>query len=257
MGSFKNSYSHKQVTSALAKVKKRKKFFSYSVIQWLQVSMALLSLIVVVIIWPKLWLWLDQPITQVNVHAPFIHLNQRQVELLLEDKLKGRFFQLNLVTIRKLLYGQPWVKEVTLKKEWPSKLVIFLEEKEPVARWGDQQLISADGDIFTPESVVEFQQLPMLRGSKRQAQEVMQQYLSISQLLRPMGLVVTGLNLGITGEWSFKLGSVQINIGRNQRMERLQRLVRLYHARLESRWAFVKRIDLRYPNGASVAWDHG
>ncbi|MDB2384370.1 cell division protein FtsQ/DivIB [Endozoicomonas sp.] len=214
-------------------------------------------LVVVVIICPKLWSWLNQPITRVEVHAPFIYVQRSQIESLLGERLNSRFFQLDLSSIRELLLVQPWLKEASLRKEWPDRLIVSLEEKEPVARWYNAKLISTDGGVFMPLSTGGFERLPVLKGSERQAQAVMQQYLAISQLLRPLGLVVSELELGRTGAWSFKIGGVQVNIGKDQRMERLQRFVRLYHAQLESKWKSVKRIDLRYPNGASVAWGNG
>ena len=84
--------------------------------------------------------------------------------------------------------------------------------------------------------------------------QVMQQYLAISQLLRPVGLRPESVMRNDSGSWRFTVGHVDVNLGRDRLMERLQRFVRLYHAELESRWQQVRRVDLRYLNGASVAW---
>ena len=123
-----------------------------------------------------------------------------------------------------------------------------------MARWNELQLITGEGSVFTPVDVSRFDYFPVLKGPAMRAQEVMQQYLAISQLLRPLGLMVKELEFGKTGAWSFNVSGVQVSIGGDWRMERLQRFVRLYHARLETRWKYVKRIDLRYSNGAAVAW---
>ena len=129
-----------------------------------------------------------------------------------------------------------------------------LSEQQPVARWAGNALISNEGEVFAPEDITGFSAMPVLDGPAEMAVEVMQQYLAISQLLRPMGLRLTMLKRSNSGSWRFTIGHVEVNIGRDRRMERLQRFVRLYHARLEPRWSQVKRVDLRYLNGASVAW---
>ena len=222
----------------------------------MKVIFLLLCLLGAVFIWPHLRSWVNQPIARVVVHAPFVYFEKAQVETLLNNELTNRFFNVDLIKVRELLLNQPWVQSVSVHKMWPNELVITLEEREPVARWHDRQLISAEGDVFSPLNADKLEQLPVLRGVKRQAPEIMQQYLAISQLLRPLGLAVNELEFSKTGAWRFKIDDVQINIGKEQRVERLQRFVRLYHARLESKWESVKRIDLRYPNGASVAWDN-
>ncbi|WP_263078532.1 cell division protein FtsQ/DivIB [Endozoicomonas sp. Mp262] len=215
---------------------------------------SLLLLLVLVFAWPKLLLWLNQPIKRVEVHAPFRFLHKDRVESVLKPFLRQHFFQLDLKGLQEALLEEAWVKEVSFSKDWPDRLTVSLEEKEPVARWYERQLITGDGDIFSPSDVGHFSELPVLKGPQSQAQAVMLQYLAISQLLRPLGLSVSELELGRTGAWQFNIGDIQVYLGRDERMERLQRFVRLYHARLESEWHSVKRIDLRYSNGAAVAW---
>lgn len=236
-------------------VKKNKKRYLFSVrlFRW---GVVVFLLVILIIIWPRLRSWLNQPISLVKVHAPFLYLKREKVEVMLESHLKSHFFQLSLTEIRRFLLSQPWVKEVSLKKEWPDKLVVLLEEQEPVARWHELYLITGEGYVFKPVDLGGFDHMPLLKGPEDQAQEVMQQYLAISQLLRPLGLVVQEIELGRTGAWSFNVSGVHVVIGEDWRMERLQRFVRLYHARLEPKWKYVKRIDLRYPNGAAVAWNN-
>ncbi len=231
----------------------RKKGFP-SVVRGLQIILLASIIVMLVVFWPKLLSWLNQPIARVEVHGSFDFFQQRDVKVLLKPYLHRRFFQFDLDAVRERLLLEPWISEVSAKKRWPDRLLITLEEKEPVARWHQKQLITAEGEVFLPLDITGFVKLPVLDGPESYAQEIMQQYLAISQLLRPLGLMVSSLELSTTGSWRFNIGSVEVNIGRDHRMERLQRLVRLYHARLEPKWSRVRRIDLRYVNGASVAW---
>ena len=205
-------------------------------------------------LWPSLMNWLNRPIARVEIHAGFESLGREMVEVELEPFLVNRFFHLDLEGMRQALLLMPWIREASLRRRWPDRLEVSLQERQAVARWKQDKLITGEGVVFAPESVNEFELLPLLSGSDDEALEVMQQYLSISQLLRPMGLSVSELQLGSAGSWRFTVDHVVVYLGRDRRMERLQRFVRLYHARLDSRWSEVERVDMRYLNGASVAW---
>ncbi|WP_257284118.1 cell division protein FtsQ/DivIB [Endozoicomonas sp. SESOKO1] len=220
----------------------------------LQVSVSLFLLVGLVASMPWLMNWLNQPIARVEVHAGFEHLSREQVERALHPHLQERFFALDLVEMQQVLLAMPWVKSASVRRQWPDGVLVSLKEQQPVARWGRNHLISNEGEVFAPEDFVGFSAMPVLDGHEEMAAEVMQQYLAISQLLRPIGLKLTMLKRSNSGSWRFTVGHVEVNIGRDRRMERLQRFVRLYHARLETRWNQVRRVDLRYLNGASVAW---
>lgn len=207
-------------------------------------------------IWPSLTSWVNRPIARVEVHSGFEFLEHGAVEEELEPFLVNRFFHLDLESMRLILLRMPWVREASIRRRWPDRLEVILQERQAVARWKKNKLITGEGAVFTPESVDDFLQLPHLSGPDEEALEVMQQYLAISQLLRPMGLSVKELRLGSSDSWRFTVDHVNVYVGRDRRMERLQRFVRLYHARLDSLWNEVDRVDLRYLNGAAVAWQN-
>ena len=204
---------------------------------------------------PKLLDWVNQPITRVEVHAPFKYLERNRIEQDLLIHLQERFFELDLSAIREQLLMVPWVKKVSVRRVWPDRLLVSIDEQQAIARWGGRQLISSEGDVFTPGSLDAFSALPKLVGLENQSEEVLQQYLAISQLLRPMGLGISRLEMTESGGWNFTAGHVVINMGRDRKMERLQRFIRLYHTRLERKWPSVARVDLRYLNGVAVAWN--
>ena len=204
---------------------------------------------------PGLMDWVNQPIARVEVHAPFKHLEQERIEQGLLAHLQDRFFRLDLGAIRQQLLDMPWVKKVSVRRAWPNSLLVSIDEQQAIARWGERQLISSDGEVFAPENLDAFKTLPKLVGLENQSEEVLQQYLAISQLLRPMGLGLSRLEMTGTGGWNFTTGHVVIDMGRDRKMERLQRFIRLYHARLEPEWPQVARVDLRYLNGVAVAWN--
>nr|WP_228550825.1 cell division protein FtsQ/DivIB [Endozoicomonas sp. OPT23] len=204
--------------------------------------------------WPRLMDWVNQPIARVEVRSGFNQLQRDEVEKVLAPWLVNRFLFLDLPGMQDAVAAMPWVKRVSVKREWPDKVVVTLVEREAIARWEQDGLIDERGQVFRPGQLDSFVDLPLLSGPQDRAQDVMQQYLSISQLLRPLGVTVSELNLSSTDSWLFRVDHVSVNIGRDRRMARLQRFIRLFHERLNDRWEDVKRVDLRYLNGASVAW---
>ena len=209
---------------------------------------------VVLVYWPALMNWANQPIARVEVRSTFDHLDREGVEEKLAPWLVNRFLYLNLDEMRSAVLTMPWVREASLRREWPDKLIVRIEERKPIARWQKDGLIDVDGKVFRPGDIEAFDRLPLLSGAEDRSQDVMQQYLAISQVMRPLGVSVRELRLSTTDAWWFKVDHVAVNIGRDRRMERLQRFIRLYYAKLDNRWQEVKRVDLRYLNGASVAW---
>lgn len=238
--------------ASVARDKKQARFIPWKRCFGLTVICALAG--TVLWIWPTLMMWLNQPIARVEVRSTFNYLERGDVEKRLAPWLVNRFFYLDLEKMRRAVMDMPWVREASLRREWPDTLIVRLEERKPIARWQDDGLIDEDGEVFRPGSLEAFSKLPKLAGLEDRSQDVMQQYLAFSQVIRPLGVTVRELRLSTTYSWWLKVDHVDVNLGRDRRMERLQRFIRLYHARLDDRWQDVKRVDLRYLNGASVAW---
>ena len=198
--------------------------------------------------------WINQPIAHVEICSTFTLFDKEDIEKKLAPWLVHRFLYLNLNKMRAGILTIPWVKEASFHKQWPNKLIVRLEERKPIVRWQKDALMDVDGKIFRPAELKSFDELPLLFGPEDKSYDVMQEYLTISQVLRPLDISVQELRLSTTDAWWFKVDHVAVNIGRDRKMERLQRFVRLYYAKLNNRWQEVKRVDLRYLNGASVAW---
>ncbi|WOG26171.1 cell division protein FtsQ/DivIB [Endozoicomonas sp. 8E] len=222
--------------------------------RWLGLTVISALAVALLWIWPVLMMWVNQPIARVEVRSTFNYLEPGDVEKQLAPWLVNRFFYLDLEEMRRAVLDMPWVRKASLRREWPDTLIVRLEERKPIARWQDDGLIDEDGEVFRPGSLEAFNKLPKLAGMEDRSEDVMQQYLAFSQVIRPLGVAVRELRLSTTDSWWLKVDHVDVNLGRDRRMERLQRFIRLYHARLDDRWQDVKRVDLRYLNGASVAW---
>src|SRR5450830_1432234 len=48
-------------------------------------------------------------------------------------RIKGNFFTANLDTVRAAFESVPWVRKASVQHEWPNKLIVTIEEHQPLA----------------------------------------------------------------------------------------------------------------------------
>ncbi len=53
------------------------------------------------------------------------------------DHLKGNFFTVNLDTARAAFESMPWVRHASVRRIWPDRIAVDLDEYQPLATWGD------------------------------------------------------------------------------------------------------------------------
>src|SRR5690606_25793212 len=121
-----------------------------------------------------------------------------------------RFVALSLVSIdldqlKQELEANPWIHKVAIRREWPDRLIINVEEEVAIARWGEHSLLNQQGMIFTPQEIDSLIQLPLLSGPVEDAKEVMEQYLEFNQLLYPLGVRIRDLTMNARGAWTLTL----------------------------------------------------
>ena len=66
----------------------------------------------------------------------------------------------------------PWIKQASVRKQWPDELKIHLVEYVPVARWNDLHMVDAEGKAFSvPAERAGKQKLPLLYGPEGSEQD--------------------------------------------------------------------------------------
>ena len=193
------------------------------------------------------------PIRQVRIDGDLTNLDRRELEHAVADVARGGFFTIDLKKVWASARSLPWVGEVRVRRVWPDGLRIRVKERVAVARWGDDGLLTASGEVFRPSVSTIPQGLPRLAGDNDLAPEVLRAYGEISQQLAPLGLKLSELRRDPRGGWRLQLAdgpTVAISAERTERS--LRRFVRLY-PELQSRGGGrLLRIDLRYPHGLAV-----
>ena len=85
---------------------------------------------------------------EVRVGGELAHVTLEQVETIVRREVKGNFFTLDLARARAVFEKLPWVRKANVRRQWPDRLEVALEEHVPLARWGDAALVNTQGEVF-------------------------------------------------------------------------------------------------------------
>jgi cell division protein FtsQ len=190
---------------------------------------------------------------EVVVTTPLARASGAHLEAVIRGELRGTFFTMDLDAARAALSRVPWVRAVALRRQWPRRLEIEVDEHQPLARWNDGALVSTRGDVFTANWAGE---LPEFSGPDDQSRLMVERYREWGALLEPLALRVSGLRLSARGGWQLKArdgnGELTLDVGRDDVTGRLARFVAVYARTvgvLARTGKPVDRVDLRYRNG--------
>ena len=190
------------------------------------------------------------PLREVKVNGELHHVTREQLKLIVSRHLQGNFFTLDLVKTRDAFQKLPWVRNVSVRRRWPDKLEVVVEEHRELARWGNIALVNTHGELFHAASDKD---LPVFYGPGDGVKEVAEHYQIYGELLRPTGLKVSQLALSPRRAWQIGTDSgMVIELGREQVEARLKKFVAVYDRTLGSLNVRVRYADLRYPNGFAV-----
>jgi len=221
----------------------------------------LLVLVVAAAGWQvRVWLQAmdDLTLQRVQVEGSFQNLSRDRVRDLLAVYAGRNFFDIDVAAIKHDLEQQPWIHAASVRRQWPDSLVVKVYEQTPVARWGEQGLIPADAEVFYPrgdDPQRGYEVLPRLDGAGNSEHELLTRLRNMTELLGPLGLKVASMGLDARRAWSVSLDNgLELLLGRDQAMQRVQRFLTFYPSLLAQRVADVKAVDLRYPNGFVLRW---
>ena len=190
---------------------------------------------------------------EIVVRGPLVRANAAHLEAVIRDELVGTFFTMNLDRSRTALARVPWVRRVGLRRQWPHRLEVTVEEHAPLARWNDAALVNADGEVFSASFDGD---LPQFAGPEGSSAELALRYSEWGEALAPLGLSVRELTLSARGGWQLIAAAgarpLTIEMGRDEPAARLARFIAVYErtiAALDGAGTRIEHVDLRYRNG--------
>jgi cell division protein FtsQ len=208
---------------------------------------------------------LDPPIMQVTVTGNLLNLDSAAIVSWVEGQITGGVLRTDLRRLQVQLQERPWVASVAVRRQWPDVLHISVQERVAVARWNDEYLLTAQGEVFKPQQSPVAVTLPRLSGEDANASEVLQQFGWMQTQFSTMGLAVVAVSKAQRGAWQAEVeavaiddsavpAAIQVTFGKQVLAERLGRFSTLFESVLQARINEIKRVDLRYTNGIAVQW---
>ncbi|MBI2509019.1 MAG: FtsQ-type POTRA domain-containing protein [Betaproteobacteria bacterium] len=187
---------------------------------------------------------------EVRIGGAPAHVTRAQVEAIVQRELRGSFFTLDLAAARAAFETLPWVRRVNVRRQWPDRLEVALEEHVPLARWAGSELVNTHGEVF---EAAHDGKLPVFAGPPGSAREITIQYEYFRRSLAAIGQTPVQVQISPRRAWQLKLESgLTLELGREQVEARLARFVAVYGRTLGRLGRRLDYVDLRYANGFAV-----
>ena len=200
------------------------------------------------------------PLREVVVMHELRVVTRGEVERVLDGRLRGNFFSVNLDALRHALEQLPWVRKAEVRRQWPGRIEVALEEHEPAAFWGQAtgQLVNTHGEVFTASlQTLPETPMPVLTGPSGLSGEMLGYYRQAEAMLRPLGRAPRALIISPRLAVQLKLDDgMVVELGREQAKspvrQRLERFVEYYPSVLGAARQKPLVVDMRYPNGFAL-----
>ncbi|MEQ5042964.1 cell division protein FtsQ [Providencia manganoxydans] len=168
----------------------------------------------------------------------------------------GTFMTVDVNAIQNQISAMPWIRQVTVRKQWPDELKIHLVEYVPYARWNDQTMVDKEGRVFSlPASESNKGDYALLYGPQGSQKEVLKEYLEFKRILAEQNLKLKSVSMTARHAWQLILDNdVRIELGKKDVIGRLNRFLELYPLLQQTTDKRVDYVDLRYTSGAAVGW---
>ncbi len=178
-------------------------------------------------------------------------------------RLRGNFFTVDLQKTREAFEAVPWVRRAVVKRQFPNKLRVQLQEHEAEAFWGvdsESRLVNTYGEVFEANpGDVEQDDMPRLAGPEGTAAQVLAMYRELKPMLEKLDLGIDQVALSGRGGWTLTLDSgATVELGRGPTEEVLARSQRFAATLTQVTAKYGRRpealvtADLRHTDGYAV-----
>ena len=222
--------------------------------------LAALALLGAALLWLARAPWFA--IRAVQIEGDFMRNNVPTVRANAAPRLSGSFFSMDLQRAKAAFESVPWVRQAHVRRVFPDRLVVRLEEHRAAALWrnaagDDERVVNSFGEVFEVNlGDVEDEELPALQGPVGSAPAMLALLRRLQPVLARLEADIDVLSLSGRGSWRLLLGNgARLELGRGSEDEivaRTERFVRTlgpvagrYRAALES-------ADLRHADGYAL-----
>jgi cell division protein FtsQ len=199
----------------------------------------------------------------ITVRGDVAHNNAATLRANVAPRLTGNFFTVDLAATQRAFEAVPWVRSAVVRREFPNRLRVVLQEHQAVAFWGEDgssRMVNSHGEVFEANAgEVELDGLPRLAGPDTQAAQVLAMYRAIAPLFEPLELAPEELQLTGRGSWQLALDTgATVELGRGEVADVLPRVQRFVDTLTQVTSRYGRRpealvsADLRYGDGYAI-----
>ncbi len=176
-------------------------------------------------------------------------------------RLKGNFFSFDLGVARAAFESVPWVRHAVVRRVWPDRMAVRLEEHRAAARWEgedeEEKLVNDFGEVFEANvGDVEDEGLPLLAGPEGRSAQMLAMLRRLQPLMQRLDRELMELHLSGRGSWRAELdGDTAVELGRGSDDEVVARADRFVRTFAQVNGHFKSPLlyaDLRHPDGYAV-----
>jgi cell division protein FtsQ len=173
-------------------------------------------------------------------------------------RLAGNFFSIDLAATKAAFESVPWVRTAVVRRVFPNRLAVQLEEHRPAAFWGEDsdRLVNTYGEVFQANpGDVDDDSLPVFEGPDGTAARMLALHGRLAAVFAPQR--IESLALSGRGSWRARLDDgATVELGRGSDEEiatRTQRFVAtLAQVAQRHGGAPLLHADLRHREGYAV-----
>jgi cell division protein FtsQ len=199
----------------------------------------------------------------ISVEGDTQHSNARTLRTLLAPTLSGTFLTIDLKAAQAAFEQVPWVRRAEVRREFPNRLKVILQEHQAVAYWGvegDSTLVNTYGEVFEANpGELDDDGLFRLNGPREQSAQVLSLYRALQSLFARRDLPIEQLELTGRGNWRARLSTgAEIELGRGTEEELIARsrqfieTINLVALRYDRSASALELADLRHEQGYAV-----
>ncbi len=205
------------------------------------------------------------PVLNVDVGGTLDYTDRDALRERVEQHTGLGFYGLDVDDIQASIATMPWVAQAHIRRMWPGRLLVEVEEHEPAARYNDNALISKRLVVFQPPQLLKdnaqylewqknFASLPKLSGAEGRHEAVLDDYRLYSNLLAPFGAQISALHEDKRRSQTLELtNNITVRLGYEAHELRLQRFLDVYERLVTPLDGQAARFDMRYSNGFAMS----
>lgn len=205
------------------------------------------------------------PVMNVDVAGTLDYTDRDRLRELVQLHTQQGFYGMDVDSIRDNVESMPWVSRAHIRRVWPARLTVSVEEHEPAARYNDNALISKSMELFTPPQLSKdnpqysewrrnFAELPRLAGADGRHEFVLDAYRNYERSLLSFGVTVRALIEDERRSQTLELSNdVKVKIGYESHELRLQRFTDVFERLVLPLNGQSASFDMRYSNGFAMS----